>query len=137
MSARAELREIFSAAIAAVEASAAVERALERIGPAFPSSGPLLLLAAGKAACAMTEGALRALGDRIADTVALEPAGKTARVRGPSFADVTVPSSTSGAFNAEIALTAAQIEGLRQGQIYLQIHSETAPDGNLWGWLIP
>jgi len=29
------------------------------------------------------------------------------------------------------------VEGLRQGQIYLQIHSETAPDGNLWGWLIP
>ena len=72
-----------------------------------------------------------------AATVAHLHQGPAMGVRGPSFADVTVPSSTSGAFNAEIALTAAQVEGLRQGQIYLQIHSETAPDGNLWGWLIP
>ena len=72
-----------------------------------------------------------------AATVAHLHQGAAMGVRGPSFADVTVPSSTSGAFNAEIALTAAQAEGLRQGQIYLQIHSETAPDGNLWGWLIP
>lgn len=72
-----------------------------------------------------------------AATVAHLHQGPAMGVRGPSFADVTVPSSTSGAFNAEIALTAAQMEGLRQGQIYLQIHSETAPDGNLWGWLIP
>jgi hypothetical protein len=72
-----------------------------------------------------------------AATVAHLHQGPAMGVRGPSFADVTVPSSTSGAFNAEIALTAAQAEGLRQGQIYLQIHSETAPDGNLWGWLIP
>lgn len=72
-----------------------------------------------------------------AATVAHLHQGPAMGVRGPSFADVTVPSSTSGAFNAEISLTAAQVEGLRQGQIYLQIHSETAPDGNLWGWLIP
>jgi hypothetical protein len=72
-----------------------------------------------------------------AATVAHLHQGPAMGVRGPSFADVTVPASTSGAFNAEIALTAAQVEGLRQGQIYLQIHSETAPDGNLWGWLIP
>jgi CHRD domain-containing protein len=63
--------------------------------------------------------------------------GPVMGVRGPSFADVTVPAATSGAFNAEIALTPAQVEGLRQGQIYLQIHSEAAPDGNLWGWLVP
>jgi opacity protein-like surface antigen len=63
--------------------------------------------------------------------------GAVTGVRGPAFADVTVPTATSGAFNAEVSLTAAQVEGLRQGHIYLQIHSETAPDGNLWGWLLP
>jgi hypothetical protein len=26
---------------------------------------------------------------------------------------------------------------LRQGRMYLQLHSESAPDGNLWGWLLP
>lgn len=63
--------------------------------------------------------------------------GAVMGVRGPAIADVTVPAATSGEFKAEVTLTAAQIEGLRQGQVYLQIHSETAPDGNLWGWLLP
>ena len=72
-----------------------------------------------------------------AATVAHLHQGPVKGVRGPSFADVTVPKATSGTFNAEIALTPAQVEGLKQGQIYLQIHSETAPDGNLWGWLLP
>ena len=72
-----------------------------------------------------------------AATVARLHQGAVMGVRGPAFADVNVPAATSGAFNAEIALTAAQVEALRQGRIYLQLHSETAPDGNLWGWLIP
>jgi hypothetical protein len=48
-----------------------------------------------------------------------------------------VPAAQSGAFNAELTLTAAQAEGVRQGQVYLQIHSVSAPEGNLWGWLLP
>lgn len=70
-------------------------------------------------------------------TVARLHQGAVMGVRGPAFADVAVPAATDGAFNAEITLTAAQLEGLRQGHVYLQIHSETAPDGNLWGWLLP
>jgi hypothetical protein len=72
-----------------------------------------------------------------AATVARLHQGPVMGVRGPAIADVTVPAATSGTFSAEVALTAAQVEGLRQGHVYLQIHSETAPDGNLWGWLIP
>jgi hypothetical protein len=26
---------------------------------------------------------------------------------------------------------------LLDGRVYLQIHSESVPDGNLWGWLLP
>jgi hypothetical protein len=63
--------------------------------------------------------------------------GAVMGVRGPAFADVAVPAATNGAFDARVTLTAAQIDSLRQGRIYLQIHSETAPDGNLWGWLLP
>ena len=58
-------------------------------------------------------------------------------VRGPAIADVTVPGAASGTFSADLQLTAAQVEALRQGQVYLQLHSESAPDGNLWGWLLP
>ena len=72
-----------------------------------------------------------------AATVAHLHQGPVMGVRGPAIADVTVPASTNGNFAAEVTLTAAQVEGLRQGHVYLQIHSETAPDGNLWGWLLP
>ena len=72
-----------------------------------------------------------------AATVARLHQGSVMGVRGPAIADVAVPAATSGTFNAEVTLTAAQVEGLRQGQIYLQIHSASAPDGNLWGWLVP
>jgi hypothetical protein len=72
-----------------------------------------------------------------AATVARLHQGAVMGVRGPAIAEVTVPAVTNGNFTAEVALTAAQVEGLRQGHVYLQIHSETAPDGNLWGWLLP
>ena len=72
-----------------------------------------------------------------AATVARLHLGPAMGVRGPAIADVTVPGAASGTFNADLQLTAAQVEALRQGQVYLQIHSESAPDGNLWGWLLP
>jgi hypothetical protein len=72
-----------------------------------------------------------------AATVARLHQGPVMGVRGPAIADVTVPAATSGTFSAEVTLSASQVEGLRQGHVYLQIHSETAPDGNLWGWLLP
>jgi hypothetical protein len=72
-----------------------------------------------------------------AATVARLHQGAVMGVRGPAIADVMVPAAPNGDFNAEVTLTAAQVEGLRQGHVYLQIHSETAPDGNLWGWLLP
>jgi hypothetical protein len=70
-------------------------------------------------------------------TVARLHQGTVMGVRGAPFAEMTVPSATSGTFDAEVTLTEAQVEALRQGRVYLQIHSESAPDGNLWGWLLP
>ena len=72
-----------------------------------------------------------------AATVARLHQGPVMGVRGPAIADVTVPPATSGTFTADVTLTAAQVEALRQRQIYLQISSATAPDGNLWGWVLP
>jgi glycerate-2-kinase len=67
VSPRAELREIFAAALATADGAGAVERALERLEPPF-AQGDLALVAVGKAACPMAEGALRALGHRITRT---------------------------------------------------------------------
>ena len=71
-----------------------------------------------------------------AATVAHLHQGSVTGVRGAAIADVAVPMATSGAFSAELTLTAAQAEAVRQGRVYLQIHSTSAPEGNLWGWLL-
>jgi hypothetical protein len=76
-------------------------------------------------------------GFKGAATVARLHQGPVMGVRGPAIADVPVPPTTSGTFTAEVTLTAAQVEALQQHQIYLQIHSASAPDGNLWGWVLP
>ncbi len=33
-------------------------------------------------------------------------------------------------------LTPEQVQALHVGQLYIQISSEKAPEGNLWGWLL-
>ncbi|HET7131353.1 MAG TPA: CHRD domain-containing protein [Gammaproteobacteria bacterium] len=70
-------------------------------------------------------------------TIAQLHLGVATGVRGPAIADFTVPQAQSGSFTAELKLTAEQAEALRRGRIYVQIHSSSAPDGNLWGWLLP
>jgi len=62
--------------------------------------------------------------------------GPVTGVRGPAILDVTVTHATSGEVKASLDLTPQQIESLKKGQLYIQIDSEKAPDGNLWGWLL-
>lgn len=57
-------------------------------------------------------------------------------VRGPALAMVTASRGTSGTITGSIELSAQQVADLRAGRLYLQLHSEKAPDGNLWGWLL-
>jgi hypothetical protein len=72
-----------------------------------------------------------------AATVAALHEGPVLGVRGPSLADFTVPQAASGSFSAQFKLTPEQVQSLHEGRLYLQIHSAAAPDGNLWGWLLP
>jgi hypothetical protein len=58
-------------------------------------------------------------------------------IRGPAVADFMVPGVTSGSFKAVVQLSDSQRQALEKGSLYIQIHSQKAPDGNLWGWLIP
>ncbi len=66
--------------------------------------------------------------------------GPVTGVRGPAILDLTVAhaasGANSGAVSASLDLTPQQIESLRKGRLYIQIDSEKAPDGNLWGWLL-
>jgi hypothetical protein len=56
-------------------------------------------------------------------------------IRGPVLFELTVTKGTNGTINGSLDLTAAQVQELGQGRYYVQLHSEKAPDGNLWGWL--
>ena len=57
-------------------------------------------------------------------------------IRGPALFDLTLTPGTSGKISATLDLTPAQIEDLARERFYVQLHSEKAPDGNLWGWLL-
>jgi hypothetical protein len=60
-------------------------------------------------------------------------------VRGPVMFDLTVTKAApgAGAISGTFTLTPEQVEAVRSSRFYVQIHSENAPDGNLWGWLLP
>jgi hypothetical protein len=62
--------------------------------------------------------------------------GPVTGVRGPAILDVTVAHDTSGMLSATFDLTPQQVDSLKKGRLYIQIDSEKAPDGNLWGWLL-
>jgi hypothetical protein len=79
-------------------------------------------------------------GLKSAATIAQIHRGVATGVRGPSILDLTVSKAgagTSGTISGTFELTPAQTTSLRRGELYIQIHSEKAPDGNLWGWLLP
>jgi hypothetical protein len=59
--------------------------------------------------------------------------------RGAAIGDLVITKATSGTITGAVDLTADQLESLKQGRLYVQVHSEkgVAPDGsNLWGWLL-
>jgi hypothetical protein len=60
-------------------------------------------------------------------------------VHGPVVFDLVVnkTDASSGTLSGTLDLTPLQVADLEKGRLYIQVHSEKAPDGNLWGWLMP
>jgi hypothetical protein len=58
-------------------------------------------------------------------------------LRGPAMLDLTVTRATSGTISGELTLTPIQADHVTRNRVYVQLHSEKAPDGNLRGWLLP
>ena len=75
-------------------------------------------------------------GLRTPATVARIHVGRVMGVRGPAIFDLTISAATSGTVSGAVDLTAEQIDSLKKGRFYVQLSSEKAPDGNLWGWLL-
>jgi hypothetical protein len=69
-------------------------------------------------------------------TVARVHRGPKTAMRGPAIGDLTVTAATSGSITGSIELTKEQVDDLAAGRLYIQLHSEKAPNGNLWGWLL-
>jgi hypothetical protein len=57
-------------------------------------------------------------------------------IRGAPIADLTATAATAGEITGRVELAGAQVEDLEKGRLYVQLHSEKAPEGNLWGWLL-
>jgi hypothetical protein len=62
--------------------------------------------------------------------------GPRTAMRGPAIGDLTATAATSGSISGSIELTKEQVDDLAAGRLYVQLHSQKAPDGNLWGWLL-
>ena len=72
---------------------------------------------------------------KTAATVVRLHRGPRIAMRGPAIADLKASGGTTGTISGTIELTKEQLDDLSNGRLYVQLHSEKAPDGNLWGWL--
>jgi hypothetical protein len=125
-----------------------------RLGMVPAANGTQQVLVVGKGAATAT-----LAGNRLTINGTFEglPAAATAArlhqgiakgARGKAFADLTITKAASGTISGAVTLTPDQVEALKQGKIYLQVHSEKgiAPEqgkaqpnvdnSNLWGWLL-
>lgn len=54
---------------------------------------------------------------------------------GPVVHQLEVSKSTNGEINAVLELSDEQVTALRRNELYVQVHSETNPPGELRGWI--
>ena len=72
-------------------------------------------------------------------TVAHLNLGPVTGVRGEVVFDLTVSKTgtgNTGTLAGTFDLTPTQVDALKKGRFYVQIHSEGAPNGHLFGWLL-
>lgn len=85
----------------------------------------------------MVTGSFEGLGGPA--TVARLHEGIARGARGKAIGDLTITKAASGSISGSVMLTQEQVDALRQGRLYIQVHGDKglAPDGaNLWGWLL-
>ena len=57
-------------------------------------------------------------------------------IPGAALVDLTLAGDVTGKVTGQIKLDPGQLVALRGGRLYIQIDSEKAPSGHLWGWLL-
>lgn len=63
--------------------------------------------------------------------------GSAPGVRGPKIADLAISSGTSGTVSGKVKLDSKQLALFHKGGLYVEIDSAAAPEGDLWGWVLP
>jgi hypothetical protein len=122
----AQTTETFKARLSPLPADARTRAALNGIGSVTGALAGTKLIVMGTFE-----------GLRSPATVAQVRMGSATGVRGDAIFDLTVSKATSGSISGSFDLTPQQAESFRHGHMYIQIDSEKATDGNLWGWLLP
>jgi hypothetical protein len=54
----------------------------------------------------------------------------------PLIADLTVSPATMGTLTGTVQLNPQQLAALRKSSLYVEIDSDKAPEGDLWGWIM-
>jgi hypothetical protein len=57
-------------------------------------------------------------------------------IPGPAILTLAVTKATNATISGSLDLTPQQVADLRGEQLYVQLNSERAPEGNLRGWLL-
>jgi hypothetical protein len=57
--------------------------------------------------------------------------------RGPKIADLTISSGAGGTLSGKVKLNSKQLALFHKGGLYVEIDSAAAPEGDLWGWVLP
>jgi len=135
---------IFSLMIAAGLKAQTAEKFKGRLAPVPALGVPVPSVAGvGSASASLTGRKLTVSGtfEKMASpaTVGHLYVGQLTGVRGEPVFDLTVSKSgdgTTGTIAGSFDLTAAQVDALRKGRLYIQVHSEGAPNGHLLGWLL-
>jgi hypothetical protein len=135
------------AALLVITLSAAAqneEKFKGRLSP-VPALGiqPALVAGVGSASATLSGRKLTVTGSfekmASAATVAHLNLGPVTGVRGEQVFDLTVSKTgtgNTGSIAGTFDLTPAQVDALKKGRFYVQIHSEGAPNGHLFGWLL-
>jgi hypothetical protein len=96
----------------------------------------------GSASAALSGNTLTITGSfeglKSAATIAKVHQGIAMGARGAAIFDLMVTQAQKGSISGTLKLTPQQVEALKKGQLYIQIHSMGAPENgaNLWGWLV-
>jgi hypothetical protein len=56
-------------------------------------------------------------------------------IPGPAILDLATTKTTAPTISGTVELSPSMVDDLKNGQLYVQLNSERAPDGNLRGWL--